>query len=177
MLLAGDEVLNTQKGNNNGYCQDNELTWFDWELTEKNRDILRFLRLMIALRKSHPSLMRRRFLTGTSINDDDKKDVVWYGSDLGVPLWDDSEAQVLTFTLAGVEEDESELHITMNMSTDSVKVQLPQLQERKWHLAVDTSCQSPNDIVEPEDRKAVHGKSYVVQARTVVVLEGSDADN
>ena len=177
MLLAGDEVLGTQKGNNNGYCQDNELTWFDWSLTEKNRDMLRFLRLMIALRKSHPSLMRRRFLTGSRRSEREIKDVLWYGSNPDTPPWDDPESRVLAFTLAAVEEDESDLHIMMNMSTDNVTMQLPQLQGRKWHLAVDTSRQYPNDIVEPEKRKPVHENSYSLQARTVVVLEGSGTDN
>ena len=63
MLLAGDEVLHTQHGNNNGYCQDNELSWIDWNMANKNADILRFVQQMIALRKRHPSIMRRRFLT------------------------------------------------------------------------------------------------------------------
>ena len=174
MLLAGDEVLSTQKGNNNGYCQDNEITWFDWSLAEKNKDILRFMKLMIALRKSHPSLMRRRFMTGSSISEREIKDVLWHGKDLEKPLWDDPESRILAFTLAAVEENESDLHILMNMSTDSVKMQLPQLQGRKWYLAVDTSRQSPDDIVEPEERKPIHVNSYSVQARTLIVLEGSE---
>jgi isoamylase len=58
MLLAGDEVLRTQRGNNNAWCQDNELSWFDWRLTETNSDMLRFVREMIALRRRHPGLSR-----------------------------------------------------------------------------------------------------------------------
>ena len=64
MILAGDEVLRSQRGNNNAYSQDNELSWFDWRLIETNRDMLRFTRELIALRKRHPSLRRRSFLTG-----------------------------------------------------------------------------------------------------------------
>jgi len=63
MIQSGDEVLRTQRGNNNGYCQDNELSWFDWTLTKKNREMLRFLTKMIAFRKRHPCLMRKHFLT------------------------------------------------------------------------------------------------------------------
>ena len=177
MLLSGDEVLSTQKGNNNGYCQDNELTWFDWSLTEKNRDMLRFRRLMIALRKSHPSLMRRRFMTGASINEREIKDVLWHGKDLETPLWDDPESRVLAFTLAAVDEEESDLHIMLNMTTDKVMMQLPRLQGKKWHLAVDTSRESPHDIVEPEMQKSVHGNSYSVEARAVIVLEGLGKGN
>jgi isoamylase len=68
MLLAGDEILHTQRGNNNCYCQDNELSWIDWKLTNQNADILRFVQHMIALRKRHKSLMRRRFLNGRIID-------------------------------------------------------------------------------------------------------------
>ena len=61
MILAGDEVLRSQRGNNNAYCQDNEISWFDWRLVETNRDMLRFTRELIALRKRHPSLRRKAF--------------------------------------------------------------------------------------------------------------------
>ena len=64
MLLAGDEVLRSQRGNNNAYCQDNALSWFDWRLVESNREMLRFTRELIALRQRHPSLTRNRFFTG-----------------------------------------------------------------------------------------------------------------
>ena len=64
MLLAGDEVLRGQGGNNNAWCQDNPLGWFDWTLVERNADVLRFVRGLIALRKRHPSLQRRHFLSG-----------------------------------------------------------------------------------------------------------------
>ncbi len=173
MLLAGDEALSTQKGNNNGYCQDNELTWFDWSLTEKNGDMLRFVRLMISLRKSHHCLMRRRFLTGSSRSERNINDVVWHGKELGKPLWDDPEAHILAFTLAAVDENEADLHVMLNMSTDRVKLPLPHFQGRKWNLAVDTSLRSPKDIVEPENRKPVRGNSYSLQAHSVVVLEGT----
>ena len=95
MLLAGDEVLNTQNGNNNGYCQDNELTWFDRRLLQTNADMLRFVQHMIALRKRHPCLMRRRFLTGSPVNDRGIPDVSWHGIDIGAPLWNDPDARVL----------------------------------------------------------------------------------
>src|SRR5262249_31216641 len=64
MLLAGDEFLRTQKGNNNAWCQDNEISWVNWQLAETNKDFLRFTRELIWLRKRHPCLRRRRFFTG-----------------------------------------------------------------------------------------------------------------
>ena len=65
MLLGGDEFLRTQGGNNNGYCQNNSLSWFDWDLVESNREMFDFVGGMIRLRRRHPSLRRERFLTGT----------------------------------------------------------------------------------------------------------------
>ncbi len=64
MLLGGDEMLRTQQGNHNAYCQDNEISWFDWKLRDSNSEMIRFVKEMIALRRSHPSLMRRSFMTG-----------------------------------------------------------------------------------------------------------------
>ena len=79
MLLAGDEVLRSQRGNNNVWCQDNELGWFDWSLVERNADVLRFVRGLIALRKRHPSLQRRHFLSGRVREGCELPDITWHG--------------------------------------------------------------------------------------------------
>ncbi len=171
MLLSGDEVLKSQQGNNNGYCQDNELSWFDWRLVEENKDMLRFVRLMIELRKSHPSLMRRHFLDGKANHDEDYADVTWHGADLNEPPWDDAQSRILAFTLTAVEPGETDLHVMFNMSDAKVDMQLPELKGRKWYRAVDTSRQSPHDIVETQKQNMVCNRRYPVTERTVVVLE------
>jgi pullulanase/glycogen debranching enzyme len=79
MLLAGDEILRTQHGNNNAWCQDNELSWFDWSLVDTERDMLEFVRGMIALRRRHSSLVRNAFFTGKSIPGRNIPDVAWHG--------------------------------------------------------------------------------------------------
>jgi len=81
MFVAGDEFLNTQRGNNNPYNQDNEITWLDWARLEDNRDIFRFFKLMIAFRKSHPSIGRPTFW---------REDVSWHGADGPVDLGHES---------------------------------------------------------------------------------------
>ena len=173
MLLAGDEVLNTQQGNNNGYCQDNELTWFDWSLPEKNADILHFVQQMIALRKRHKSLMRRHFLTGEKLGERPIPDIRWHGIELDAPQWQDPESQVLAFTLAAVAANkEADLHVILNMSDSELIMELPVIQEQKWHLAIDTALKSPFDTVSPEQQVPIRGFSYPVQARSVVVFEG-----
>lgn len=172
MLLAGDEVLNTQNGNNNGYCQDNELTWFDWSLTEKNADMLYFVQQMIAFRKRHRSLRRRRFLTGACCAPGRRiPDIQWHGVNLAEPPWLDPEAQVLAFTLAAIEEDEADIHTILNMSDNELTVKLPAIPDRRWHLAIDTASPTGKDIIKPQQQKHILEYSYIVFPRSVVVLE------
>jgi len=171
MLLAGDEFLNTQYGNNNAFCQDNETSWLDWSMVNKNSDIHRFFKHMIALRKRHPSLMRRQFLTGRTAHDKPIADISWHGCNLNQPSWVDPEAQCLAFTLAGIQPDEPDLHVIMNMSERDLTCELPVIQGKRWHLVVDTSLQSPNDIIASDQQPKVWTTPYNVGARTIVIFE------
>ena len=171
MLLAGDEVLHTQHGNNNCYCQDNELSWMDWSLIDQNADMLRFVQQMIALRKRHPSIMRRRFLTGGIIEGKKMPDIAWHGTELNKPLWHDPEARILAFTLVGFGATEADLHIVMNMSDESATMELPIIKGKEWCLALDTSLPSPQDITPPQDQKPLSENFYSVSSKTVVVFE------
>jgi glycogen operon protein len=171
MLLAGDEILHSQHGNNNCYCQDNELSWIDWNMANKNADMLRFVQQMIALRKRHPSIMRRRFLTGEVPEGKNIADISWHGTEINKPLWSDPEARILAFTLIGVEDDEADLHIVMNMSDENTSIQLPKILGKKWCVAIDSSLKSPYDIIAPQDQKPFNESIYVVNNKTIVVLE------
>jgi glycogen operon protein len=170
MLLAGDELLRSKRGNNNTYCQNNDLSWIDWRLLEDSRDMLDFTRAMIALRKRHPTLRRRRFLTGTPDREGAPPDITWHGVELDDPGWDDPNARVLAFMLAGLADDEPHLHVMLNMWDDTLEFALPPLGGRGWHLAVDTA-KSPA-VTAPDAQPAVHGGRYRVGPRSVVVLEG-----
>ncbi|WP_295438031.1 glycogen debranching protein GlgX [uncultured Thiodictyon sp.] len=172
MLLAGDEVLRGQAGNNNAWCQDNALGWFDWSLVESNRDMLRFVRGLIALRKRHPSLRRRRFLAGAPRHGADQPDVTWHGPDLGDPPWSDPEAQALAFTLAPLTPAEEPLYIAMNMAAAAQPFELPPLTGQRWHRALDTGAGALLDATKPEDQRPVAPGPLVLRARSVVVLEG-----
>ncbi|KAF3981932.1 MAG: glycogen debranching protein GlgX [Methylococcales symbiont of Hymedesmia sp. n. MRB-2018] len=171
MLLAGDEILNSQQGNNNGYCQDNELTWINWEMAQKNSDILRFVQQMIALRKRHGSIMRRRFLTGKMVEERGIKDINWHGAKLDKPLWNDPETRLLALTLAGTTVNEADIHVVINMSDQKTTVELPVIKDKTWCLAVDTSEQSPADIISPHNQKSINKKTYQVNKKTVVAFE------
>ncbi len=176
MLLAGDEVLRSQRGNNNGWCQDNELSWFDWRLLERNGDMLRFVQQMIALRRRHPSLMRRRFLRGEVVAGRDLPDISWHGSEIDRPAWDDPDGRLLAFTLAGIGEGEADLHVMLNLSESLVRMALPPVAGRHWRLAVDTFQSAPGDILEPSAQQLYSERRYPLEARSVAVFEGGSED-
>ncbi len=169
MILAGDEILNSQQGNNNGYCQDNKLTWIDWEMAKTNADMLRFVQNMIALRKRHSSLMRRRFLTGYIIEERGIRDISWHGAKLDTPLWDDPDNQLLAFTLAGIEE--CDIHVIVNMSDQQTVCDLPEIEGRRWCPSIDTSADSPHDIIRRPNQKPIQKSSVLVNEKSIVVFE------
>ncbi len=171
MLLAGDEVLRTQQGNNNCYCQDNELSWFNWTLPEKNRGMLRFTRAMIAFRKRHPALMQSRFFTGKILPVSNMPDICWHGKKLHQPLWNDPKARLLACTISRVVPEEEDLHLIFNMSPDSLSLYLPKLATRHWHLSVDTARPAPLDIIEQKLQRPLPQKTIRIRPRSVVVLE------
>lgn len=168
MILAGDEIMRTQHGNNNAYCQDNQISWIDWSLLEKNYDIFRFFKWMIAFRKRHPTLHRRRFFTG-EVNDRGLKDIEWHGCQLYSPGWEDSNSKVLSFTL-GSTEDKEDIHVMMNMDLIDLDFELPDSKGRDWYRAIDTSLQSPDDIKGPGEEIIYKDNVYHMQSRSIVVL-------
>jgi isoamylase len=172
MLLAGDEVLRTQNGNNNAWCQDNELSWFDWTLTRSNAEMLRFVREMIAFRKRHASLRRRHFLTGRPPGRGELADVTWHGYELERPLWDDGEARLLAYTLAAVEPGAAHLHIVLNMSDQGHKLAFPPMVDRAWYRIIDSARAAPMDIVPPARQRPARSPHYLAAARSVLVFEG-----
>jgi isoamylase len=168
MILGGDEIGRTQKGNNNAYCQDNEISWFNWALVEKNADIFRFFTMMIAFRKRYGGLCRRGFFNG-EINERGLADISWHGCKLFSPGWDDPKAQALAYTLGGFDK-EADIHVMLNMYWKSLEFEIPQIEGRNWYKVIDTSEASPKDILEPCQEVVISGKNYVVKDRSVVVL-------
>ena len=145
MFTAGDEVLRTQRGNNNAYCQDSDVSWLDWSFTPGARAMQRFTRELIALRRRHPSLRRTRFLDGPV--DGQQAEIQWYDRELATPNWQDAEACVLCFTLTGVAPNEPPLHVMINMASTGRLLQLPQVATREWRRIVDTTLIAPEDVV------------------------------
>lgn len=168
MLVSGDEVRRSQQGNNNPYCQDNEMSWFDWTLVNKNSDLLRFFKGMAQFRKTHPAVRRSRFFDG-GVNERGLKDVAWHGTKLNCPGWDDPGARALATTLGGLGRD-ADLHIMFNMFWEPLEFELPAVPGRRWFLAVDTARPSPDDIADPGSEAEVPGNTHRVDGRSIVVL-------
>jgi len=169
MLTAGDEVLRTQRGNNNAYCHDNGVNWLDWSFAPAARAMLRFTRELIALRKRHPSLRRTRFLNGS--DEGPSAEIHWYGESLGPPAWEDPEARVLCFTLPGAAPQERELHVMINMASTVRNLPLPEAAVRNWRRIADTTLIAPDDIAPAG--LAVAGTFYRLGAHGVAIFEAS----
>jgi isoamylase len=169
MLLGGDEFARTQQGNNNAYCQDNEISWFDWTLLEKNQQLFRFFKNMIAFRKRHPNLQRQHFFTGLP-DQQGQKDIDWHGCKLFSPGWNDPNSAVLAFTIWGQDKDD-DIHVMLNMEWEDLNFDVPPLTTgRQWHKVVDTAAESPQDIMEPGHETVFSGSSCNVIKHSVVVL-------
>jgi isoamylase len=156
MFCAGDEFLNTQKGNNNPYNQDNETTWLDWDLLERNRDMFRFFQHMIAFRKAHPSIGRSRYW---------REDVRWYGTSRAVDFSHDSRS--LAYCLRGAACQDGDLYVMINGFWGALTFSIQEGAPGEWVRVADTALASPADISEAR----VPGLEYEVQPRSVVVLK------
>jgi isoamylase len=169
MIMAGDEVCRTQHGNNNAYCQDNELSWFDWRLADDNADMLRFWQRIIEFHRAHPLLHHARFLSG-QVADTGRREVEWHGCLVGQPGFDDPWSRVLAMTLNDTLREQPSIHLIMNMEDRELSFQLPRPSGQRWTRVVDTSRESPRDIVDPGAEEPLPGDEYRVAARSVVVL-------
>ena len=160
MFRAGDEFLNTQFGNNNPYNQDNEINWLDWGRKEKNKEIFRFFKLMIAFRKQHPSLARSRFW---------RDDVQWFSPEGGAAdIAADSHS--LAFYLDGASEGDDDLYVMINAWRNDLDFTIQEGTAGEWKRVIDTSQPNPDDIANPGDEKPIGQAAYTVNARSVVVL-------
>lgn len=152
MIVMGDEVRRTQKGNNNAYCQDNDISWFNWALVKRNQPLLNFVKGLISLRKSQPTLRRTRFLTGRPFDSRGVPDVNWFNH-LGMPFnWENPSGGLVCWLPAPAVADDPEgegrdLLLLFNNTGDSLQFNLPdQIRGLRWSVLMDTSADSPRDI-------------------------------
>ncbi len=171
MLLAGDEMGNSQKGNNNAYCQDNDISWLDWEQAHHHEDLVRFFRLLIQFRRQHAVLRRESFLPDTN---GATVSVEWHGVKTYHPDWSyHSRALAKCLRAIGPDGTADVLYLAMNAYWDSLTFELPILEDGLWHRVMDTSLMAPNDIVEPGGEEPLANQlSYEVGPRSVVLFIG-----
>jgi isoamylase len=172
MILGGDEFGRTQRGNNNAYCQDNEISWFDWTLLSRNADLFEFFRKAIALTRRFPALQCRKFRLGRDFDADGIADLTWFAPGGGPPAWHDSEARTLCYQLDASEEghsaDAARLFFILNGDYRPRFVKLP---PADWSRAIDTSLPAGVDFMDPgEEVRLDPGDHYVANARSTVVL-------
>jgi glycogen operon protein len=172
MLLAGDELGRTQRGNNNAYCHDSELSWLDWGLLEQHADLFRFARLLIGFRRAHPALRRTDFFTGQGTTRSPRADVSWHGVKAGAPDFS-HHSRSLAMHLAGehAPTPDDDVYVAFNAWTDPLRFELPKpAPGTRWVRVIDTSLASPDDIAEPGHEPAVATRSIAVAAHSAVVL-------
>jgi isoamylase len=170
MVLMGDEVRCTQRGNNNAYCQDNGLSWFDWDLLERHPDVLRFSRELIRFRRRHETLQVERFWTLAEMLDESR--IQWHGVRLGEPDWRD-DSHSLAVSVRNPNSGEL-LYGIFNAYREPLTFELPATvagPEAKWRRVLDTALGSPDDFCESEMGAALGNEhQYRVEPHSVVLL-------
>jgi glycogen operon protein len=180
MLNGGDEFRRTQGGNNNAYCQHNEISWYDWRSLQKYADIFQFTKHLIALRKAHPVFQRTTFFTGSDLDGDQFRDVHWYDPDGHDATWEPSN-RFLMCTMdgakneTGADEDDVDVLMMFNPTDKARLFHLPPTpHQQHWWLAIDTSLPYPLDIrLRPDSRALKISSTYLVKPRSVVVMFSS----
>jgi glycogen operon protein len=180
MMLAGDAIGHTQQGNNNAYCQDNEISWIDWSPEAVDRGLLSFAQKIITLRTSHPVFHRRNFFQGRSIKGAGVKDILWLrpdGKEMTDDEWNQPSTKTLGVFLSGegldeVDERGQPLHdnnflMLMNAHFEEMPFQLPTVASGMcWAAVVDTSCQTASQPAVLYEAAS----TYPLKARSMVVL-------
>ncbi len=180
MLLGGDELSRTQQGNNNGYCQDNEISWFDWELDDRKKEFLDFTKKVIHFMHDHAAFRRRKFLKGEKINDSETEDIQWLrfdGHEITEEEWQASDTKTLGFILSGDTLDEynekgeprvdDTFVVWMNFHHEDVECTLPSMGNgTSWEKVISTATEQEKD----DSNTYSGGEQFNLGARAIVVL-------
>ncbi len=169
MFLSGDEFGRTKKGNNNTYCQDNELSWLDWSLLDKNKDLFEFFKFMIAYRKQHPVISRRLPDAVCGMEPLQAHDVDCTVTDLP------KDTHTFAISFAGYDQRhyrDDLLYIAVNAYWEDVKITLPDVGQCVWYLSVDTYGDDEGRYCYPVGAEKRVGHEYVLRPRSVAVFTG-----
>ncbi|MFI5367503.1 MAG: glycogen debranching protein GlgX [Spirochaetia bacterium] len=177
MILGGDEFRRTQRGNNNPWCQNNEISWYDWRFLARHADIHRFCRELIRFRLRHPAFLRPEFYNGKNSPHTTIPDITWLTEQAEPADWA-PEHRTLALLIDGnkseidADRDDNDILIMFNASTEEVLFTLAPIPQGKegWYRALDTALPSPRDIVPPGEEERLNRETYRVEARSTVVL-------
>lgn len=166
MLLMGDEVCRSQGGNNNPYCQDNEVGWFNWDLVKEHDDLLNFVKQLISFTQGL-EIFKIEDILATSENLDEPN-ITWHGVKLNEPDWSNN-SRCLAFTLLHPEANE-EIHVMVNAYWKDLKFQIPKLKKKKWVKVLDTSASTPNDFYQTGQEENIDKKLINIMDRSIIIL-------
>ncbi|HVC95151.1 MAG TPA: glycogen debranching enzyme, partial [Pirellulales bacterium] len=164
-----DECRRTQQGNNNAYCQDNDISWFDWSLVERHAELERFCRALIAFRKRQPTIRRASFLRGEPTAPGLLPDVTWFSADGGAVAWEHCEPSLICLFGAWPASGPASTaarHVMLLVNAGDTPREFhlpPPARGIEWRLFVDTAAESPNDIYPDAD-----GPKPKLGARTLI---------
>jgi glycogen operon protein len=173
MFLMGDEMGQTQRGNNNSYCQDNGLSWMNWTLEQSNSEILRFATMMIRFRQANPVLCADAFYQERDYVGSGKADISFHGTQLWAPDFSPG-SRCLAFLLCGkhTKGQQNDIYVAMNMYWEGLPYQIPTPSSGVyWRVVVNTSMRKPNDIFEMSEAPSLGDqKEIIVGPRSMMVL-------
>jgi len=169
MLLMGDEIRRTQHGNNNAYCQDNELSWFDWSLVEKNKGLFRFVKSLISIRLKRDLSQAEFDMSLQQLLD--HRLITWHGVNLNEPDWSD-HSHSIACTIQSLSGNTA-MHYMVNAHSEALTFEIPSPDHHEgicWKRLIDTSLESPDDICGLGDAPEITDQNYQVNSRSMVVL-------
>jgi glycogen operon protein len=177
MVLGGDEFGRTQRGNNNAYCQDNEISWYNWQFIERNAELFRFFRELTAFRRRHPALWREHFFDGEKSPRNQFPDIRWYDNYGKEPDWRGLRPTLGCFINGCrmeivADKDDNDFYMMFNSGAHDRMFVVPVPPSLKsWRVAIDTGRRSPQDILLPGEELALDSQTlYRVKAHSAVVL-------
>ena len=161
MLLGGDEFRRTQQGNNNAYCQDNEVSWYDWYFTQHHAGLQRFVSRLIAFRRAHPVLSAEAFYTDADLH--------WFGIDGRPPEWHGRENRIGCMILEDHGGSPAALCLLFNAALRPYRFVLPRPPDGKWRLAFDTAQASPADAPDLGYEQAVANETVLIERSSAIL--------
>jgi len=176
MILGGDEMRRTQRGNNNAYCQNNDTSWTNYENSERHDDILRFCRELVKFRIAHPAFLRPEFYSGEDNDYNAIPDVTWLDEEAQPIDWSRKDG-VLALRIDGskaetqADRDDFDVYFMFNATEESIEfIVQPDLGAKTWYVVMDTNLESPNDFRNREAMIPINENRYQVASRSVVLL-------